>query len=103
MDRLIDIRLKFYRNLPMLVGVCLFMYFSYHSAYGHRSYSRLVDLTASMQQKANSLQALEQEHGAIEKKVVMMRPNSLSIDMLDEQVRYVLGYSGISDIVVISN
>ncbi len=103
MSKLIDIRLKFYSNLPLLVGLCLSIYFSYHSVSGHRSYFRLVELTSSLQQKTDNLQSLGQEYAAIEKKVVMMRPDRLSIDMLDEQVRYILGYNGIGDIVVISN
>ncbi len=103
MDKLIDIRFKFYRNLPVLVGVCLFMYFSYHSVSGHRSYSQLVKLTASLQQQKQTLENLEQEKIALGVKVRTMRPDSLSSDMVDEQVRLILGYNNSNDIIVINN
>ncbi len=103
MDKLKDIRSKFHRNLPMLVGVCLSLYFSYHSVSGHRSYSRLVDLNSSLQEKTQALQGLEQEVAVLESKVRMMRPDSLSVDMLDEQASLILGYARIGDIVVLGD
>ena len=103
MDTLVNIRFAFHRNLPILVGICLCLYFSYHSVSGQRSYSRLSQLTSSLQQKTDILYALKQEHGEVESKVVMMRPSSLSIDMLEEQVRSVLGYSNGSEIIVLEN
>ncbi len=103
MNSLVDIRYKFNRSLPILVGVCLCLYFSYHSVSGDRSYSRLSDLMLSMQQKTSALNALEKKREKIELRVSMMRPSSLSKDLLEEQAVLMLGYNGKGDIVVLSD
>ena len=103
MDKLRNIRYAFRRNLPVLVGVCLCLYFSYHIAFGHRSYGRLSQLTEMSQQKETYLADLKIERAAIEKKVRMMRVSSLSIDMLEEQIRFILGYNHSDELVVLDD
>ena len=55
------------------------------------------------QQKAFILQNLEQEKSALEDKVQMMRPATLSADMLEEQARAILGYKHKDEFVVLDN
>ncbi len=103
MDTLANIRFAFRRNLPLWIGVCLCLYFSYHIVSGQRSYFHLSQLNLSLQQKAYTLSLLEQKHQDMEKKVMLMRPNSLSIDMLEEQIRLLLGYNLNNEILVVDN
>ena len=103
MDRLSDIRCALHRNLAMVVGVCLCLYFSYHILAGHRSYSRLSHLSYVSQQKSSDLIALKKDRSMIEVKVRMMRPDSLSVDMVEEQARLVLGYKRQGELVVVTN
>ena len=86
-----------------MVGICLCLYFSVHIVAGGRSYSHLSDLIVISKQKMEYLDKLQQEKSDIEAKVSMMRPGSLSVDMLEEQASVILGYNFASDIVVISN
>ncbi len=93
---------KFQRKLPMLAGVFLFMYFSAHTVAGDRSYSHLSDLVVISEQKLAHLDRLQQERDDLEVRVRMMRPSSLSVDVLEEQASLILGYNLASDIVVVS-
>lgn len=43
------------------------------------------------------------EREAIEKRVVMMRPGSIDRDLLEERVRYVLGYHKPEEIILLQN
>ena len=92
MERLRDIHSTFRKHLFLLAGICLCIYFSYHTFSGHRSYSRLSHLTELSEQKKSTLEDLKQERAALEDRVVMMRTSSLSADMLEEQARFILGY-----------
>ena len=92
METLNDIRITFRKNLFLLAGICLCLYFSYHTFSGHRSYSRLSELSYASQEKISHLALLNQEREALEEKVTMMRTSSLSADMVEEQARFVLGY-----------
>ncbi len=101
MNTIINMRHTFYRTLPVLVGICLCMYFSYHTVSGHRSYARLSNLTTTAQQKATVLSELKEEKKQIEAKVRMMRPDSLSADILEEQARFILGYKHQDEFIVL--
>ncbi len=43
---------------------------------------------------------LVEERSALEKKVVMMRPGSIDRDLLEERVRFVLGYHKPNEVVL---
>ncbi|PCJ99720.1 MAG: septum formation initiator family protein [Zetaproteobacteria bacterium] len=103
MEALKDIRMTFHRKIPMLVGLCLCLYFSYHTVSGQRSYTRLSALTGVLQEKQNALSSLERKKDDVEVSVLRMRPGSLSSDMLDERVRLVLGYKYRDEIIVLGH
>lgn len=92
MNRLSEYRYMFGRNLIPLIGFSLFVYFSYHIIQGERSYLRLRYLDSQMQIASTELSTLSEERSVIEKKVVMLRPETLDLDMLEERVRHVLGF-----------
>lgn len=98
-----DIRMTFHRKIPLLVGLCLCLYFSYHTVSGQRSYARLSSLTSVSQDKQDALGVLRQEKAAVQTRVVRMRPDTLSVDMLEERVRFVLGYKHKDEIVVLGH
>ncbi len=87
--------------MPFFAGVCLCLYFSYHTVSGHRSYSLLSDLTSVYQAKEAELLSLQAESASVEYKVAGMRPGSISADMLEERVRLMLGYKRVDEIVVL--
>ncbi len=87
----------------MVACVCLCMYFSVHAIAGNRSYSKLDNLVSLSKQKIDYLSKLHIQKADLEKKVAMMRTNSLSVDMLEEQASFILGYNHKSDVIVINN
>ncbi|MGH1455442.1 MAG: FtsB family cell division protein [Alphaproteobacteria bacterium] len=79
------------------------LYFSYHTYYGERSQVHLDDLSIKLDLKKTEAQELSLVRTSLEKKVAMLRPASLSKDMLDEQARFMLGFSSSDDILIIGN
>ena len=51
--------------------------------------------------KEKQLSALEQKSVEIENRVKLLRPDTLSPDMLEEQARYILGYNTKNEMIVI--
>lgn len=92
MERLNDIRSTLRKHLFLLAGICLCFYFSYHIVSGHRSYSRLSELSHQSALKEVYLEGLKAERSVLEEKVAMMRSGSLSADMVEERARFMLGY-----------
>lgn len=103
MRTLVDIRIHLRRNLPLLVGLSLFLYFSYHGVFGERSYARLSTLENTLHIKSMQLAALDARRGDLEGRVMLMRPDTLSADMVDEQVRQILGYQSEDELALLGN
>ncbi|MBV1928923.1 MAG: septum formation initiator family protein [Gammaproteobacteria bacterium] len=89
--------------MPFFAGICLCLYFSYHTISGNRSYARLSDLTSVHQDKKDDLLTLEGEREIVSLQVSRMRPGSLSADMLEERARLMLGYKRADEVVVIED
>lgn len=102
MNKTVDIFTKMKQNIPLFIGVCLCIYFSYHIAFGRYSYPQLVSLQPVSVVKAHELDLLKQKKASLEQKVTLMRPATLSSDLLEEQIRYVLGYNKSGEIVILS-
>ena len=103
MKRLIEQRYVFRQNLIAVIGVCLSFYFCYHLIAGERSYLRLVSLNRQIDTAAKQYVVSSAERGALEQKVVMMRPGSVNRDLLEEQSRKVLGFHYKDEKVLIKN
>lgn len=91
------------RNMVAIIGLCLSIYFSYHLIAGHRGYVCLMSLENQIQTAQIEQENLINQRAAIEKKVVMMRPGSMDRDLLEERVRYVLGYRNTNEIYLQQN
>lgn len=92
MKRLIEHNLLVRRNFLGLLAFCLAAYFSYHIIQGDRSYMRYISLTQSIDEYALVHNDLVNEKEALYKKVSMMRPGQVDRDLMEEQVRKILGY-----------
>lgn len=89
---------------PWVTGIAFltFVYFSFHLLHGHRGYFAVVGLETKIAEAEVRQSAIEKEHDAMQQKVTSMRPTSLDLDMLDEQIRNTLGYARKDEIIVIS-
>lgn len=89
------------QNLPVLIGLCLCFYFSYHSIYGDRSFLRLMSLSSLVTQSQAEYDGIKTQRIVLERKVAAMRPGSLSKDMLEERARVLLGYRRVGEMEIV--
>ncbi|MDP2193642.1 MAG: septum formation initiator family protein, partial [Alphaproteobacteria bacterium] len=59
-----------------------------------------MSLSQKVQEEEKVLQALTSQQKALEQRVKLLRPDSLDLDMLDEQARRLLNYSRKQEIVI---
>jgi cell division protein FtsB len=103
MNKLILHRHFLRENFMLILGICLCVYFSYHTIQGERSLVRLMQLKQDITAQAYMDDLLSQERIALEDKVKKMRPESIDYDMAEEQARIVLGYVRPDEVVVLQN
>ena len=103
MKRLIEKRYILRQNMMAVIGVCLSFYFCYHLVAGQRGYFRLISLESRITQVSAEHQELQAKREAVETKVVMMRPGSIDRDLLEERVRYVLGYRYADELILLQD
>jgi cell division protein FtsB len=89
---------------PLLVpAVCLLLlaYFGYHAVegdYGHHALQKLKSREADL---SDQLARLKDERRALDRRVALMRPESLDPDMIEERARRTLNVARAGDIVIL--
>ncbi len=83
-------------------GVCIVGYFLYHTVEGERGWVAKVRLQNETKRAEETLQKLQEEREALERRVKLMRPESIDPDLLDEQARKSLNYSKPNEIVILT-
>lgn len=79
------------------IAMALFAYFVFHTIYGERGAIAYFRWQKHIKEAQAELDSVQSEKLALERKVSLLRPESLDPDMLDEQVRKVLGMSSESE------
>lgn len=102
MKRLLEQRYLVRKNLVTLIGIGLFVYFSYHLVQGERSLIRYMTLEKSIATLTDQSGHLSKEQEDLETKVAMMRPGSINKDLLEERARIVLGFRRPGEVDVLS-
>lgn len=86
--------------IVMIVCMSLLGYFGWHAYYGPRSF----DHRDALEAKAAALQAkltgIRDERQVLERKVTLMRPQSIDPDMLDELARSTLDFGKQNDLII---
>ncbi|MCC6597408.1 MAG: septum formation initiator family protein [Alphaproteobacteria bacterium] len=103
MNKLLSHSAVLRENLVILIGLCLCVYFAYHTLQGNRSLYRYYTVNKKIEMLSQKNAALESEANALEKKIVMMRPGSVDKDLLEERVRFVLGYRDKNEYTILGN
>lgn len=91
------------KHALLAAGLFLTVYFSYHIAYGARSYTQLRSLTAEVGAREQELFEVRSDREMLESRVRMMRPGSLSRDLLEERARVILGYKRSDEFLLLGN
>ncbi len=87
----------------LIAGVALSGYFAYHTFLGERSIEHQQKLSVIAAQKEQKLASVLSEREKLERDVKMLRPETLSLDMLEERARAVLGYKKADEVIVFRN
>lgn len=95
-----ELRKRLRHAVIPVVCACLVAYFGYHAVQGEHgliTYLRFGQQVAALQLERDTIRAARQ---TLEHRVLLMRPQSLDPDLLDERARQVLGYSHPDDRVI---
>ena len=103
MKNVVDIFVGFRKNMPLLVCLCFVIYFSSHIVLGKYGYAQLSYLNPISVAKAVELESLKVQSKSLEERVTLLRPDTLSTDLLEEQIRFILGYNKNGEIALIAN
>ena len=76
-----------------LTAIFLSIYFGYHIFQGERGVISWFQLSKKVKINEEQLSALTTEKETLEQRVKLLRPDSIDLDMLDEQARRLLNYS----------
>ena len=76
--------------LPPLLGALAFSYFAYHAVEGDRGLRSWLKLRQEIAAAKSTEAGLAAERTVLERRVALLRPESLDRDMLEERARAVL-------------
>ena len=96
-----DIRWRFNHVVGPLLGILLFTYFVYHSIQGQHGILAWRQLDIHITKAEVTLANLQAKQAELEQSVIMLRPGSLDLDMIEEQSRRLLNFTHQDDVVVI--
>ncbi|MDF1733455.1 MAG: septum formation initiator family protein [Minwuia sp.] len=95
------IKSRITRNLPLLLGALCVGYFGFHATWGDRGLLATESLQARTVERTAHLAMLEQQQAVLQRRVRLMSGPAVDADILDEQVRRVLGWTLPEDIVIL--
>jgi cell division protein FtsB len=86
-------------------GICLLatFYFGYHALQGDRGLIAYAQTATEIKRMQAELETLRSERSRMEHRVALLHPEHIDPDMLDEQVRRVLGLAHPDELIVFSN
>ncbi|MBI1364741.1 MAG: septum formation initiator family protein [Alphaproteobacteria bacterium] len=92
---------RFFKDVVLPVFfACWIGYLAYGAVAGAASYRTLNELRQEEATKRAELDALKARHEALARRAKLLNPHSLDPDMVDEEIRTVLGYARPGDFVV---
>ena len=96
-----DIRWRFNNIAGPLFGILLFTYFVYHSIQGQHGILAWRQLDIHITKAEATFANLQAKQAELEQSVIMLRPATLDLDMVEEQSRRLLNFTHQDDVVVI--
>jgi cell division protein FtsB len=99
----IDLTRRLQLVLGPIIATSLLGYFIYHIIQGERGLLSWRQLNQKIERAENRFKEVQKEQERLERRVRLMRPESLDPDMLEEEVRKKLNFVGKDEIVVQDN
>jgi cell division protein FtsB len=89
--------------LAPLLGSALIAYFAYHMVQGDRGLLAWWQLRYQIEAADQDLARVTDERAQLTHRISLMRPESLDLDMLDEETRDVLALARPNELLIIQN
>jgi len=86
--------------LPVAV-FCLVAYFGYHAVQGERGLLAWLTVNKELAQARATQTALAERRANLERRVILLRPDSLDRDMLDERAHAILNYGRKDEVIIL--
>lgn len=83
-----------------LTAIFLSIYFGYHIFQGERGVISWFQLSKKVKIDEEYLASLTTEKETLEQRVKLLRPDSIDLDMLDEQARRLLNYTKKDEVII---
>ena len=78
-------------------------FFAWHAQEGPRGFAFREKLASQSRQLSEELAAIQKQRSDFETRVVLLRPESVDPDMLDEMARSTLDVAGSNDLIVLDS
>jgi cell division protein FtsB len=98
-----DLQSRFRHVWGPLLALALMAYFIYHIIQGERGLLSWMRLKQKIAESEKVLAEVQSKKEALEKRVSLLRPESIDPDMLEERARAVLNFARKDEIVVIDD
>lgn len=96
-----EIRRRARHIVGPFLGLTLVVYFAYHTVQGDRGLMAWWQLNQDVKQAEESLAQLEKTRDTLDHRAVLLRPDHLDPDMLEERARLMLNMGRDDDIIVL--
>ena len=95
-----EIRRRARQIAPQAVAACAALYFVYHAVQGERGVLAWVRLQQDLAVVEETRDELVAERKTLERRVSLLRPDSLDPDLLEERARVMLNYARPDEVVI---
>lgn len=95
-----DLKRHLMKAVGPLLGVTVVGYFIYHSLEGDRGLWSYFRLSQKLETLEKEYQGLHHDRMVLEEKVKRLRPESIDRDLLEKQVRHLLGYGHPDEVII---
>jgi cell division protein FtsB len=87
-------------SIVPMVCACFVLYLGYHGLYGERGLITMLRLKKEIGHLEFDLAAMREESKILQRRITLLRPESLDVDLLEERARVQLGYARSADLVI---
>ena len=101
MKFLAELRIRARHILGPSLGATLIVYVTYHALQGERGLIAFWQLHGQVAHAQHIYQGLSATKERLQNRVNLLNPNSLDADMLEERVRFMLGYSRSDETIIL--
>ncbi len=95
-----EIKTRARQAAPQVLAACMVAYFAYHAMNGDRGFYAWLMLKQERAQATATAEALRQTKTEMERRVGLLRSDSLDPDLLEERAQAILNYGSAQDHVI---